>query len=89
MNDDAIHSAALTVAPFSAGHRRNFVEKGAAQAVQGTQHYSPATARANLAKAQVFGYVEETTRRSGGHMKANDVNTWGRQIRAKTIWLLR
>ena len=46
-----------------------------------------ATAHATLAEPQVFGYVEETTRRSGGHTKGDDVNRWGRQIRVKMVWL--
>ena len=48
-----------------------------------------ATAHTTLAESQVFGYVEETTRRSGGHTTGDDVNRWGRQIRVKMVWLLK
>jgi len=44
-------------------------------------------AHTTLAEPQVFCYVEETTRRSGGHTKAAGVNRWGRQIRVKMVWL--
>ena len=65
----------------------NFGGEGVRAAGAGHSPGFSATAHATLAEPQVFGYVEETTRRSGGHTKGDDVNRWGRQIRVKIVWL--
>ena len=67
----------------------NFAEEGRRATGAGHSPIFSTTAHATLEEPQVFGYVEETTRRSGGHTKGDDVNRWGRQIRAKMVWLLR
>ena len=60
-----------------------------AATVAGHSPLFSAAAHATLVEAQVFGYVEETTRRLGGHTRGDDVNRWGRQIRVKMVWLLK
>jgi hypothetical protein len=79
---DGVNRAALLRRP-----PENFRGKGRRADMPGHSPLFSAAADTTFAEPQVFGYVEETTRRSGGQTKGDDVNRWGRQFRVKMIWL--